>query len=276
MKKLNVYEGFSVSDGDGVKLTRFIGTPALDNIDPFVMLDEFRSDNPDDYIGGFPPHPHRGIETITYIKKGRFQHTDSTGGSGELGAGGVQWMTAGRGIIHSEMPVREENELWGFQLWLNLPRKDKMVEPVYQQLEAEEIPSFESDHIFAKIISGSFSGVESPLQNKVKTEYYDLSLAAGSETKIPIEKGCQGFIYLYDGGISVKADSEVESMGEKQLLAFEGTDELIIKSGESNSGFLFLCSRPNREPIVRGGPFVMNTKAEIVQAFDDYHSGKFE
>lgn len=273
-KTFKIHEGMQASDGAGVKLYRIIGTPYLDNIDPFVMLDEFRSENPDDYIAGFPPHPHRGIETITYMKKGKFKHRDSTGQEGILGPGSVQWMNAGRGIIHSEMPMMENGELWGYQLWLNLPQEYKMTMPIYQNLDKEDIPVYSDDKFEAKIISGKFKNVTGPANSMVPANYFDMNFKKDSKIDMSIGLNQRGFVFVYSGKFSIQSGDDKLTVITKQLLEFGNIDKLVIL-GEEGSGCLFLSGLPNNEPIVKGGPFVMNTKAEITQAFFDYQSGQF-
>lgn len=264
-----VLKGQSVVDGAGVKINRLIGSFNLEDIDPFVLLDELRSDNPDDYRAGFPTHPHRGIETITYMIKGSFRHRDSRGGGGLLTGGSVQWMTAGRGILHSEMPEESEDGLWGYQLWLSLPKKHKMVEPRYQHISPEDIPHVDSDGTSVRIISGEFGNVRGPASNWVKTHYFDVRLSAGAAFEFAIAPEMNSFLYVHTGGLRV-CDREV---GKYDLARFEKGTNVEIQGTTESDGFLFLAGVPNNEPIVRGGPFVMNTAEEIRQAFDDYRNG---
>ena len=192
-----IVKGIQTSDGDGVNLTRIIGSPELNMLDPFLLLDEFGSNDPDDYIAGFPPHPHRGFETITYMLNGKFRHKDSAGNEGYLTDGSVQWMTAGKGVIHSEMPEQTEGLVRGFQLWLNLPKEKKMIEPAYNDIPAEKIPTVQFPRGEAKIIAGTFSGVTSPGSSHTGMLYYDISLDAGADINIPINDKWNGFFYVY-------------------------------------------------------------------------------
>jgi len=264
-----VIKGQTVTDGAGVKLNRLIGSQHIDNIDPFVLLDEFRSDNPDDYIAGFPTHPHRGIETITYMINGKFRHKDSRGGGGLLTDGCVQWMTAGKGILHSEMPETTNGELWGYQLWLSLPKREKMVAPRYQHLSPETIPVVKMNGLTVKIISGKFNGVTGNASNWVKTHYFDVMLSKGNIFSFDIDSDMNSFCYVHTGRLEI-CDRDVE---HNNLVEFENKSRVEIKGLSESSGFLFLAGIPNNEPIARGGPFVMNTKEEIVQAFEDYKNG---
>lgn len=263
-----IVQGSSVSDGAGVRLNRLIGTSELDNIDPFFLLDEFRSSDPDDYIAGFPMHPHRGIETITYMVEGSFRHKDSRGGGGVLKAGDVQWMTAGKGIQHEEMPAMEKGHLWGYQLWLNLPKKLKLVEPRYQHISKENTPVYEESGNKVIVISGNFQGLQGPAQNYVPAEYYDVHL--GTTIKMHAKKNYNSLIYIHTG--SIKTQNQEIKAGS--MVEFQADNEIQIESSSANTGFLFLSAKPNNEPYARGGPFVMNTRAEIAQAFDDYQNGR--
>ncbi len=262
-------KGFHVVDGAGVHINRIIGSPDLDHIDPFVLLDEIRSSHPDDYIAGFPTHPHRGIETITYMIHGRFRHRDSRGGGGLLTDGCVQWMTAGRGILHSEMPEPVEGELQGYQLWLSLPARHKMVEARYQHLSPEMIPVVEHKGIKVYVISGEFGGKAGPAENWVKTDYFDVRAEAGAEFIYELEEGVNSFLYVHTGEV----ETDGEQAGPRELVELSGGDSAVIRAGSPGAGFLFLCAHPNNEPIARGGPFVMNTAEEIRQAFEDYRNG---
>jgi redox-sensitive bicupin YhaK (pirin superfamily) len=269
-----VVKGMYVIDGAGVKLRRIIGSSWLDNIDPFVLLDEFKSDNPDDYIAGFPWHPHRGIETITYMMTGKFRHQDSKSGGGILTPGTVQWMTAGRGILHSEMPEMFEGLLWGYQLWLTLPKKDKMVPPKYQHISKDMIPSVNSNGLEVKIISGKYKGQDGPADTWFPISYFDVSLRQKATFKYAVSENMNKFFYIHTGSIIVDpagVAKEVES-GDLVILG-KGTDIEITGVGPEN-GMLFFAGVPHNEPIVKGGPFVMNTRAEIIQAWEDYQNGK--
>lgn len=265
-----IIKGQTVSDGAGVTLHRIIASQEVDNIDPFFLLDEFRSNNPDDYIAGFPMHPHRGIETITYMIEGSFRHKDSRGGGGVLQSGDVQWMTAGKGIQHEEMPAMEKGHLWGYQLWLNLPQKLKWVEPKYQHLSKEKMPVVEKDGIKVIIISGNYSGVQGPAHNYIPSEYYDVYLKKGKVIQLEAKKKYNSLIYIHSGSIEI----ENQKIDAGVLVEFVENNEISITSTNDDTGFLFLSAIPNNEPYARGGPFVMNTREEILQAFEDYNEGK--
>lgn len=261
--------GQSATDGAGVKLNRIIATPDIDYIDPFVLLDELRSDNPDDFIAGFPMHPHRGIETITYMIHGNFKHEDSRGGGGLLTSGCVQWMTAGKGILHSEIPEKKDDRIWGYQLWLNLPKKHKMVEPRYQHLSEDTIPHVDKEGVSVRIISGEYDGVKGCASNWVKTHYFDVRLSKGAVFTYEIDPGMNSFCYIHSGEVSI-CDRNVQ---QKYLVEFDNKAHVEITGESEDAGFLFLAGIPNNEPIARGGPFVMNTREEIMQAFEDYQNG---
>ena len=264
-----IVKGIQTSDGAGVNLTRIIASPSLNMLDPFLLLDEFGSDNPDDYIAGFPPHPHRGFETITYMLNGKFRHKDTAGNEGYLTDGSVQWMTAGKGVVHSEMPEQTEGLVRGFQLWLNLPKEKKMIEPAYNDIPADEIPTVSIPGGQIKIIAGTFSGITGPGRSHTGMLYYDISLDTGSDITVPIEDGWNSFCYVYEGAISC---GQPVSKGH---LAVLGTEDIFrCTSIEDNTRFILVAGVPLNEPVARGGPFVMNTKGEILQAFEDYQAGR--
>ena len=268
--------GLLASDGDGVKLTRFIGSPDINMLDPFLLLDNFHSDNPDDYIGGFPSHPHRGFETVTYILAGRMRHKDNAGHEGVISAGGMQWMTAGRGIVHSEMPEQEDGLLQGFQLWVNLPAKDKMTAPAYQEFSVEEIPVESLDNGGqARVISGQTDqGTLGAVQNSATNPLYlDISLKAGTSFTQAIPPGHNAFLYGIEGAVSTQGGAIWVT--EKTLAILSSGDYVTLAAGDQNSRFLLIAGQRLNEPVARGGPFVMNTKAEVLQAFQDYQNGKF-
>jgi len=269
-----IVRGLSVIDGAGVRLHRIIGSPRLNYVDPFVLLDEFKSDNPKDYIAGFPDHPHRGIETITYMISGNFRHKDSRGGGGLLAPGCVQWMTAGKGIIHSEMPEMKDGQLWGYQLWLTLAAKDKMIEPRYQHLNPEDIPAVRQKGVTVKLISGSYEGTSGPALTEFPVSYFDVTLKKDSRFQVPPAQGENSFLYVHSGAVAVEVDDQTQpvSSGELALLADEA--RVSIRGSEEPSGFLYFSAAPHNEPIVRGGPFVMNSDEEIRQAFLDYQTGR--
>jgi len=267
--------GQATSDGAGVRMTRVIGTPRLDHFDPFLLLDEFRSDDPNDYIAGFPDHPHRGFETVTYMLAGRMKHGDNQGNTGLLGPGSVQWMTAGRGIVHSEFPQQVEGLMWGFQLWVNLPAKDKMTTPRYQDIQGEDIPDVDpAEGVHARVIAGELAGVTGPISG-VATEpvYYDLHLAAGTSFDVTLPEGHNAFVYLYQGKATVGSQSAPVDRGEIALLSHGGTLRVAAAGGDE-CRMIVVAGRPLNEPIARYGPFVMYTSDDIHQAFDDYRAGR--
>ena len=267
--------GQRTSDGAGVRMTRVIGTPQLDHFDPFLLLDEFRSDDPSDYIAGFPNHPHRGFETVTYMLAGRMRHGDNQGNTGLLGPGSVQWMTAGRGIVHSEFPEQEEGLMWGFQLWVNLPAKDKMTAPRYQDIPAERIPDVVlGEGARARVIAGALGGVEGPV-SAVATEplYYDLSLEPEAALVLDVPEGHNVFAYVYEGEADIGPDRERVLRGEIALLGRGARIEVRASAG-GGARLIVVGGRPLNEPIARYGPFVMNTQEEIFQAFDDFRAGR--
>ncbi|MCB0278232.1 MAG: pirin family protein [Calditrichaeota bacterium] len=266
-----IINGMPVSDGAGVKLYRILGTPQMELIDPFLMLDEFRSDQADDYIAGFPNHPHRGFETVTYMKKGCFRHRDSKGNEGLLSEGGVQWMTAGKGIIHSEMPEMKDGLLWGYQLWLNLPAELKMVEAKYKDIQPEDMAVIEKEDSKIIIISGELDANQGPADNYFPVQYYDVEINANGRLDLPMANHLNGFIFVYDGDLFSGPNQAHIKRGE--LATHKTGDYLQLKAGGSGTGFLFLAAEPIREPVARGGPFVMNTRQEVMQAFYDMHNG---
>lgn len=270
-----VVNGLKASDGDGVQLTRIIGSPDLNTLDPFLLLDAFGSDQPQDYIGGFPSHPHRGFETVTYMLAGKMRHKDNAGNEGVIEPGGVQWMTAGKGIIHSEMPEQEDGLLAGFQLWVNLPAKDKMTEPKYQERTAKEIhQEVRDDGSKLKVIAGKTGqGTEGVIKNDfVNPIYWDIELPAKVNFTDVVTEGHNAFIYVIEGQVKIGNTGNQISSG--QLAVLDDGNQVSIIS-EVASRFLLIAGKPIGEPIERAGPFVMNTKAEIQQAFHDYKSGQF-
>ena len=265
----HLIEGIATKDGAGVNLTRIIGSPELNMLDPFLLLDEFGSENPNDYIAGFPPHPHRGFETITYMLNGKFTHKDSAGNEGHLSDGGVQWMTAGRGVVHSEMPEQSEGLMRGFQLWLNLPKEKKMIDPSYHDIQADKIPLVSLENAKVKVISGKFQSTKGPGRPHTGVLYLDVHLNKSSSISIPINENWNAFIYVYEGEI------ESNLSVPKGNLAVLDTDGIFeCRSISSDTKFILAAGEPLNEPVARGGPFVMNTKGEVLQAFDDYQSGK--
>lgn len=269
-----IVRGLSVIDGAGVRLHRIIGSPRLNHVDPFVLLDEFKSDNPKDYIAGFPDHPHRGIETITYMIDGNFRHKDSRGGGGLLAPGCVQWMTAGRGIIHSEMPEMKDGRLWGYQLWLTLAARDKMIEPRYQHLDPQDIPAVQEKGVTVKLISGSYLGTSGPALTEFPVSYFDVYLEKDSRFQVPVAQGWNSFLYVHSGAVAVESADQQQQVSSGELALLAVNTEVSVRGREKGSGFLYLSARPHNEPIVRGGPFVMNSEEEIRQAFLDYQTGR--
>jgi redox-sensitive bicupin YhaK (pirin superfamily) len=265
-------KGQATSDGAGVRLTRMIGTAGLDHLDPFLLLDEFRSDDKSDYIAGFPDHPHRGFETVTYMLAGEMEHRDHAGNRGRLVAGSVQWMTAGRGIVHSEMPKQDDGLMWGFQLWVNLPAKDKMIAPRYQDIGPERIPVVEKDGARVRVVAGEFGSATGPVTGIATSPLYlDVALGAGAKLRIPLDGDRNAFVYPFEGGVEISG-RRLER-GEMGILG-QG-DAVEAAAGSDPGRFLLVAGRPLREPVARMGPFVMNTRAELVQAIDDLESGRF-
>ena len=269
-----IIKALSASDGAGVKLKRSIGTPEADYIDPFLMLDEFGSEKKDDYIAGFPPHPHRGIETVTYMLSGEFEHQDSTGAKGIMASGDVQWMKTGRGIIHSEMPAMKEGKLLGFQLWINMPAKLKKNKPEYLYIKGEDLGIHSDKDKTVKVIAGKYEKAEGPEKNhNVEPIYFHIVLNEGKEFKCRVPAGHNSFIYLLKGELKVGEKSHKKTEDSTLVLLERGT-ELTVRSIKKTE-FLFIAGKPIGESIARGGPFVMNTKAEILEAIQDYNNGTF-
>ncbi len=261
------------SDGAGVKLKRSIGVEP-NYFDPFLMLDEFGSENKDDYIAGFPPHPHRGIETVTYMLAGDFEHKDSTGGQGRMKAGDVQWMKTGSGIIHSEMPVMKEGKLHGFQLWINMPAKLKMSKPKYHYIDSDNMGIHKDDEKQVKVIAGKFEDVEGPIKgHNVEPIYFDIELEKDKNFNFKLPASHNSFIYLIDGEIKI-GDQIHEKVKDSTLILLNKGEKLNVFT-LTKSKFLLISGKPIGEKIARGGPFVMNTKAEVLQAVQDYHNGTF-
>ena len=269
-----IIEPMPATDGAGVKLKRAIGTPELDYLDPFLMLDEFGSDNAEDYIAGFPPHPHRGIETVTYMLKGEFEHQDSTGAKGNMASGDVQWMKTGRGIIHSEMPAMSEGKLQGFQLWINMPAELKKNKPEYIYIDSKQMQTYKDIDKKITIIAGKFKDVEGPVsKHNVEPIYFDIELKEGKEFNFELSSTHNSFIYLVEGSIKI-GDQAHASIQNSKLIILNKENNLKVL-GLKNSKFLLISGKPIGEPIVRGGPFVMNTQAEIKEAIQDFHNGTF-
>lgn len=265
--------GMPTEDGAGVKLTRLVGQPQLSQVDPILMLDVFRSDDAKDYIAGFPEHPHRGFETVSYMIKGSIAHRDNHGGEGLVTDGGVQWMTAGRGVAHSEMPAQTDGQMFGFQLWINLPAAEKMRDPWYADIPAGEIPQIDlGGGASAKLIAGTWNGVKGPGPERVTQPFIaDVTLAAGAPVEIPLPEGHGGFVYVFEGSVTVGGD--IVTSGEIGVLGDGGA--LDASAGGEGARFLVIAGKPLREPIAKYGPFVMNTEAQIYQAVQDYRAGRF-
>ena len=276
MKQIEVkkiIDPISTSDGAGVKLKRSIGVEP-DYFDPFLMLDEFGSENKDDYIGGFPPHPHRGIETVTYMIQGEFEHEDSTGAKGKMTSGDVQWMKTGSGIIHSEMPAMSEGRLHGFQLWINMPAKLKMSKPDYIYIDSIKMQIHKDNNKKVKVIAGKFENTEGPVKkHNVEPIYFDVEIEKNKEFNFQLPSTHNSFIYLISGEIKIGEQTHNKVKNSKLILLTNG--EILRVLGVSKAKFLLISGKPIGEEIAKGGPFVMNTKSEILQAVQDYHNGTF-
>ena len=271
----SIIEGIATSDGAGVKLTRVLTGKLQRRLDPFLMLDAFGSDNPDDYIAGFPDHPHRGFETVTYMLSGLMRHRDSAGHEGLLGSGGVQWMTAGRGVIHSEIPEQKDGVMEGFQLWLNLPAQNKMTEPWYRDFPSEQIPEYvTADNTKVRVISGSSNGVSGAVTRQITEPIYlDVHIPAGVTFETAIPDTHNAFIYVYRGGVKV-ADVQVDTR-QMGILSNTATADSLRITATNEARFILVAGKPLNEPIVQYGPFVMNSQEEIHQTLDDFRSGRF-
>jgi len=267
--------GQPTSDGAGVALTRVLTQPLQRRLDPFLMLDAFGTDNPQDYIGGFPDHPHRGFETITYMIAGRMRHRDSAGHEGLLQNGGVQWMTAGRGVIHSELPEQEDGRMEGFQLWLNLAAKDKLRAPWYRDIQSADIPEWSAaDGVKVRVIAGRSHGVEGAMQRDVTEPLYlDLALPADASFAQSLPSSHNAFVYVYRGSVGIgDVDVPLQRMA---ILRNEPDSDGVVLRARAESRVLLIAGKPLGEPIAQHGPFVMNTNEEIFDAVRDYQSGKF-
>jgi len=272
---VKVVTGQPTSDGAGVRLTRVIGTAALDHIDPFLLLDEFKSDRPDDYLAGFPDHPHRGFETVTYMLAGSMLHQDHVGNRGELVPGSVQWMTAGRGIIHSEMPRQKDGLLWGFQLWVNLPARLKMTAPRYQDIPPGKIPEVAlADGVRVRVLAGEAGGARGPVEG-IATEplYLDVSLAPGARLALEVPPGHSAFAYVYQGSAVLGPATAGKDITAGELALLGDGNGVTAQARDIAARLLLLAARPLGEPVARYGPFVMNTREEIAQAVQDYQRG---
>ena len=273
---VKIVPGVPASDGAGVSLLRVIGSPLLDFVDPFLMLDEFRNDDPQAYVGGFPDHPHRGFETVSYMKKGKMRHHDSVGNEGVIEDGGVQWMTAGRGIIHSEMPEQTQGTLWGYQLWVNLPATHKMTEPRYQDIQSDAIPEASADGLTVRILAGHYSppgqaACSGASQTIWPVSYLDVMATARTGFAHQIETGHNALVFVYEGSLTIGAE-QIEPH-QLAVLAQEGV--LEAEAGPQGAGFLVMTGKPIGEPVAKMGPFVMNTEQELRQAVTDFRAGRF-
>jgi redox-sensitive bicupin YhaK (pirin superfamily) len=281
---VHVIESVPTSDGAGVKLRRSLGSQRGLQVDPFLMLDEFYSDNPDDYVAGFPAHPHRGFETVTYMLDGRMRHEDHLGNRGDLGPGDVQWMTAAHGIIHSEMPQQSEGRMRGFQLWLNLPSTEKMKPASYRDIPAAAIPRVALKHGGeAKVIAGTLEvdgkvtgGPVNSGEARLSTDplYLDIRLPAGAIFSVPTPLGHNAFLYAYEGSAHIGAAGAAKRLPHRAAGVLSDGDGVRVEAGPEGVQFLLLAARPLREPVVQYGPFVMNTREEIEQALADFREGR--
>jgi redox-sensitive bicupin YhaK (pirin superfamily) len=275
-----VIPAIHTSDGAGVKLRRSLGQSQDARLDPFLMLDHFSTDNADDYIAGFPAHPHRGFETVTYMLDGHMRHEDHLGHTGELKSGGVQWMTAGRGIVHSEMPQQDRGRMRGFQLWLNLPAKEKMKPAAYRDIQPDEIPVVElNGGGRARVIAGTLDvdgrQTRGPIQGLTTDPLYlDIELPAGASFTHVVHAGYGAFVYPFEGSVDVGPAGKARRLKTHDAGVLSDGDEVTLTAGPEGARVIILAGRPLREPVVQYGPFVMNTREEIEQAIRDYQSGR--
>ena len=274
--------GMAASDGAGVKMTRVIGSPQLDMLDPFLLLDEFGTDRAEDYVAGFPDHPHRGFETVTYMLDGRMRHKDNHGNEGLLVPGSVQWMTAGRGLVHSEMPEQEQGRMRGFQLWVNLPASAKMGDPRYQEFSPDRIPVADvargvaAKVIAGRVVDGSGREIHGPIEQPATDPLYlDLSLEPGASWQYTLPAGHNAFAYVFEGSASVGDGEDARTLDAQELGVLGGGDGLSLRGGSEGARLILVAGRPLREPVARHGPFVMNTREEVMQAFVDFQEGRF-
>ena len=273
---LSIIEPQAVVEGAGVRLKRSIGTRTLDYLDPFLLLDHFQSKNRADYEAGFPLHPHRGIETVTYLLAGAVRHRDSVGNAGEIGPGDLQWMTAGRGIMHEEMPQVRPEGVAGFQLWVNLPAQQKMIAPRYQNINANEISKIRRDDgATVRVIAGTVDGVTGPIGGiAAEPMYLDVSIAPKGSFNLPITRGHSAFTYVFEGEGRFGAEDK-HVVTSPRLVVWDDGDSVAVRAGEQGVRFLLVSGKPFNEPIARYGPFVMNTKAEIDQTLRELQAGTF-
>jgi redox-sensitive bicupin YhaK (pirin superfamily) len=267
-------QGQATSDGAGVKLTRVLTQDLQRRLDPFLMLDAFGTDNPGDYIGGFPDHPHRGFETVTYMLQGRLRHKDSAGNEGLLVPGSVQWMTAGRGVIHSEMPEQQDGAMEGFQLWLNLPARDKMCAPWYRDIASAEIPEWRGPGVTARVIAGHSHGVAGAVQREATQPLYlDLHLDAGARFEQPLPAAHNALVYVYRGELAI-GGTPVRRQRMAILANTPGSDGVVLQAGAEPARVILVAGQPLNEPIAQYGPFVMNSNDEIYKAVEDFRAGR--
>ena len=270
-------QGQDTQDGAGVRLTRVLSHDLQKRLDPFLMLDAFGSDNPGDYIAGFPNHPHRGFETVTYMIAGRMRHKDSGGHEGLLQNGGVQWMTAGRGLVHSEMPEQEEGVMEGFQLWLNLPAKNKLCEPWYQDIQSEQVPEVATEHgVLVRVIAGQSHGIHGAIQREhTEPLYLDLHFpntdSAVFEQALPATHNA--FVYVYRGSLEVVQGDNTSVVPMKRMAILSNEGEGLVLRAKANTRAIVIAGNPLNEPIAQYGPFVMNTREQLMQAVDDFRAG---
>ena len=281
-------------EGAGVKLRRAFGFGNTSDFDPFLLLDDFRNENPDDYLAGFPWHPHRGIETITYVLAGSVEHRDSLGNRGAMGAGDVQWMTAGRGILHQEMPRGDDaGRMHGFQLWANLPSSLKMAPPRYQDIAARDIPEItDDDGTQVRVITGEFWGKKGPVEGvAAEPRYLDVSVPPGRRKRLAVDRSNHAFAYVFAGGGTFRDASQPQGVmneltnqrdaalanetGNRSLVLFDQGDEVVVQAGDEGIRFLLVSGRPIQEPVAWYGPIVMNTQDELQQAFAELREGTF-
>jgi redox-sensitive bicupin YhaK (pirin superfamily) len=278
-KVLEIIEPLSVIEGAGVRLIRSIGTRMLDHVDPFLLFDHFGSKDPADYIKGFPMHPHRGIETVTYMISGQVDHKDSIGNSGSITDGDVQWMTSGRGIMHEEMPRPGEDEMIGFQLWVNLPARLKMTSPRYQDITSDKIPEIrQEDGVKIRVIAGKVNDVHGPVKEiAAEPTYLDISIPPGKAFIQPIVRGHAALAYIFEGeGVFEAGDAEVgKPISHPRLIVFGDGDQISVRAADPGVRFLLISGKPLNEPIARWGPFVMNTQEEIEQTLEEIQNGTF-
>jgi len=275
-----VYDSQAVTDGDGVKIQRSVTPGRLQTFDPFLLLDEFRSDDAADYIGGFPEHPHRGFETVTYMLEGRMRHRDHMGNEGVISSGGVQWMSAGRGVLHSEMPEQTQGLLHGFQLWINLPASEKMSKPRYQDFTAEQIPSISLENgTTVKVIAGEFKQDQQCIQGAVvgvstQPDYFDIHLPNDTGIDFEVDESKTVVVYVYEGSVAIGGTEESRRSLKSQQLGQLGNGNRVQLQSKDAACFLLLAGKPLNEPIANWGPFVMNTQEQIEQAIEDHRRGR--